>query len=152
MLCRARGLTGSAVTICLPSCSPSGEPRACRDSSRTFGRSTRLSRWPAGVSMGAGAFSACGGWAGSKNMERYFWGWRERDGTPQVRWADGGRGHLLSARRDLFNHSPCGFEWGYGGSGPAQLALAILCKVMHDDERAVQLYQQRSEEHTSELQ
>jgi len=47
----------------------------------------------------------------------------------------------LSARRDLFNHSPCGFEWGYGGSGPAQLALAILCKVMHDDERAVRLHQ-----------
>lgn len=24
------------------------------------------------------------------------------------------------------NHSPDGFEWSYGGSGPAQLALAIL--------------------------
>lgn len=24
------------------------------------------------------------------------------------------------------NHSPDGFEWGYGGSGPAQLALGIL--------------------------
>jgi uncharacterized protein DUF6166 len=24
------------------------------------------------------------------------------------------------------NHSPDGFAWGYGGSGPAQLALAIL--------------------------
>ena len=24
------------------------------------------------------------------------------------------------------NHSSSGFEWGYGGSGPAQLALAIL--------------------------
>jgi len=24
------------------------------------------------------------------------------------------------------NHSPTGFEWGYGGSGPAQLAFAIL--------------------------
>jgi hypothetical protein len=24
------------------------------------------------------------------------------------------------------NHSPEGFSWGYGGSGPAQLALAIL--------------------------
>lgn len=24
------------------------------------------------------------------------------------------------------NHSPDGFNWGYGGSGPAQLALAIL--------------------------
>lgn len=26
----------------------------------------------------------------------------------------------------VFNHSPDGFAWGYGGSGPAQLALAIL--------------------------
>lgn len=26
----------------------------------------------------------------------------------------------------LWNHSPAGFEWGYFGSGPAQLALAIL--------------------------
>jgi hypothetical protein len=32
----------------------------------------------------------------------------------------------LPARNDLFNHSPSGFEYGYGGSGPAQLALAIL--------------------------
>ena len=24
------------------------------------------------------------------------------------------------------NHSPDGFNWGYAGSGPAQLALAIL--------------------------
>lgn len=27
------------------------------------------------------------------------------------------------------NHSPTGFAWGYAGSGPAQLALAILLKV-----------------------
>jgi len=26
----------------------------------------------------------------------------------------------------LANHSPTGFAWGYEGSGPAQLALAIL--------------------------
>ncbi len=32
----------------------------------------------------------------------------------------------LPVRLDLVNHSPTGFEWGYGGSGPAQLALAIL--------------------------
>lgn len=24
-------------------------------------------------------------------------------------------------------HSPTGFAWGYGGSGPADLALSILC-------------------------
>jgi hypothetical protein len=29
----------------------------------------------------------------------------------------------------VWNHSPDGFEWGYFGSGPAQLALAILYDV-----------------------
>jgi hypothetical protein len=28
--------------------------------------------------------------------------------------------------QQIRNHSPDGFKWGYGGSGPAQLALAIL--------------------------
>ena len=27
------------------------------------------------------------------------------------------------------NHSPDGFNWGYSGSGPAQLALAIMLKL-----------------------
>lgn len=27
------------------------------------------------------------------------------------------------------NHSPDGFAWGYGGSGPSQLALAILLEL-----------------------
>ena len=27
---------------------------------------------------------------------------------------------------DQCNHSPTGFEWGYGGSGPAQLAWVLL--------------------------
>lgn len=29
----------------------------------------------------------------------------------------------------LRNHSPDGFNWGYGGSGPSQLALAVLLAV-----------------------
>ena len=29
----------------------------------------------------------------------------------------------------LVNHSPTGFNWGYGGSGPAQLALALLLEL-----------------------
>jgi hypothetical protein len=32
------------------------------------------------------------------------------------------------------NHSPDGFNWGYSGSGPAQLALAILLKYLKPDE------------------
>lgn len=38
---------------------------------------------------------------------------------------DGHRWHL-DPRLDIRNHSPSGFEWGYGGSGPAQLALALV--------------------------
>ena len=29
--------------------------------------------------------------------------------------------------RHVVLHSPTGFGWGYGGSGPADLALSILC-------------------------
>ena len=50
-------------------------------------------------------------------------------------------GKKLRVRLDLWNHSPDGFEWGYGGSGPAQLALAILADCLGDDERAVHLHQ-----------
>jgi hypothetical protein len=46
----------------------------------------------------------------------------------------------LPLRTDLRNHSPTGFEWGYAGSGPAQLALAICAEVV-GDERALQVYQ-----------
>jgi hypothetical protein len=46
----------------------------------------------------------------------------------------------LAVRHDLRNHSPDGFEWGYGGSGPAQLALALLADVVVG-ERALRSYQ-----------
>lgn len=37
-----------------------------------------------------------------------------------------GRKRPLRPRHDIRDHSPDGFEWGYGGSGPAQLALALV--------------------------
>lgn len=40
------------------------------------------------------------------------------------------------------NHSPAGFAWGYGGSGPAQLALAILINTGLHQDVAVALYQE----------
>lgn len=46
----------------------------------------------------------------------------------------------LPPRNDLRNHSPDGFEWGYGGSGPAQLALAILAACVETGV-AMRLYQ-----------
>ena len=48
----------------------------------------------------------------------------------------------LNPRLDLWNHSPTGFEWGYGGSGPAQLALALLAHHLGDDDAAVVLHQE----------
>lgn len=50
-------------------------------------------------------------------------------------------GRPLNPRLDLWNHSPTGFEWSYCGSGPAQLALAILADHLTDDEQALVFYQ-----------
>lgn len=58
---------------------------------------------------------------------------------------DNGVARPLDPRFDLRNHSPDGFEWGYGGSGPAQLALAILSE-MYSDETAQTYYQYFKEE------
>jgi hypothetical protein len=52
-----------------------------------------------------------------------------------------GGGYELPPRYDLRNHSPTGYEWSYSGSGPAQLALALLADALGDDERAQQWYQ-----------
>lgn len=42
-------------------------------------------------------------------------------------------GRPLPLRLDLVNHSPTGFEYGYCGSGPAQLAIAMLADCLGDD-------------------
>ena len=49
---------------------------------------------------------------------------------------------LLSPARSqkVYNHSPDGFNWGYGGSGPAQLALALLLEFT-DEPKAQRLHQ-----------
>ena len=47
----------------------------------------------------------------------------------------------LARSLKLANHSPTGFEWGYYGSGPAQLALAILLDFTDDKEKALANYQ-----------
>lgn len=43
--------------------------------------------------------------------------------------------------QELYNHSPDGFQWGYGGSGPAQLALALLLDATNDRETSLAFYQ-----------
>lgn len=75
---------------------------------------------------------------------RYYEGTRSRrPGGQQVEVHEEEPGSVrpLEPRLDLWNHSPDGFEWGYGGSGPAQLALALLADALEDDRLAVRLHQ-----------
>lgn len=57
-------------------------------------------------------------------------GVRTPAGVVVVRVDDADRVRPLPARLDLRSHSPSGLEWGYPGSGPAQLALAILADAV----------------------
>lgn len=63
-----------------------------------------------------------------------------RVGDVRVVEADGTTAPL-APRLELRNHSPTGFAWGYLGSGPAQLALALLAHAFDDDVLALALYQ-----------
>ena len=59
-----------------------------------------------------------------------------------TRVQEGWNDYNLDLRLDLANHSPTGFCWGYGGSGPAQTALAILADYFADDALALRYYQE----------
>lgn len=56
--------------------------------------------------------------------ERAFLFQRDRDGAPHVRLTTSD-GQVPVLHRYVV-HSPDGFEWGYGGSGPAECALNLL--------------------------
>jgi Family of unknown function (DUF6166) len=71
---------------------------------------------------------------------RYYVGGRTRDQKVWVgvRGPTDPRHRDLNPRNDLFNHSPDGFEYGYTGSGPAQLALAIVADHLKHNPQDVQ--------------
>jgi Family of unknown function (DUF6166) len=48
----------------------------------------------------------------------------------------------LPLHLELRNHSPTGFAWGYCGSGPAQLALAVLTDATGEQALALRHYQE----------
>jgi hypothetical protein len=75
---------------------------------------------------------------------RTYEGVRTKNGACEVRVTVGhGRPRALPKCLNVIRHSPTGFEWGYPGSGPAQLALAILMDALgkHQKERARRLHQ-----------
>ena len=72
---------------------------------------------------------------------KIYQGIRTKDGCQVTVRDDDGPPRPLAPRLDIRNHSPTGFEWGYTGSGPAQLALALLADDLGDDEKAQDAYQ-----------
>lgn len=75
-------------------------------------------------------------------MSKYgkvYQGIRHEDGVPHVMvdeaTLDPGPSQLI------VNHSPDGFEWGYGGSGPSQTALAILFNYTGDRRLSLRWHQ-----------
>lgn len=62
------------------------------------------------------------------------------EGATRRVWIDGVE-LVPGPSQAVFNHSPDGFNWGYAGSGPAQLALAICLAVGMSREDALSRYQ-----------
>jgi Family of unknown function (DUF6166) len=74
---------------------------------------------------------------------RIYMGFRLNDACYVYSWdaQTPSRPVRLDPRLDLRSHSPSGFEWGYLGSGPTQLALALLADALRDDAQALAVYQ-----------
>ena len=64
-------------------------------------------------------------------------------------WLNGKRLYPGKCQR-VWNHSPDGFNWGYEGSGPAQLALAVLLEFL-SQLKAVELHQEFKREVVASL-
>lgn len=78
-------------------------------------------------------------------MKRFV-GYRRSDDVAQVsveQTTMGGRPRRVPLGKylSIINHSPAGHEWGYGGSGPSQLAVAILANVTRDHHLALAAHQ-----------
>lgn len=75
--------------------------------------------------------------------DKYYVGERKESGVVVVSWRKGTKVTVLSA--------PDGFEWGYGGSGPAQLALALLLDFVNEHGLHVELAEQRYQRFKEEV-
>ncbi|XAZ81924.1 DUF6166 domain-containing protein (plasmid) [Fibrella sp. ES10-3-2-2] len=71
----------------------------------------------------------------------YHAGDAERGEDEQCRLFVDGQEVSLAESLTVRNHSPSGLNWGYGGSGPAQAALAICLHIFQNRYVAEMLYQ-----------
>ena len=91
----------------------------------------------------------------SERITRIYHGWRQNPalGTVSplkvtVSVYDKNRGCYVRGgeldpkqSQELYNHSPDGFNWGYHGSGPAQLALALMLDATGDKKLSLRWHQ-----------
>lgn len=75
-------------------------------------------------------------------MPKQYVGNGQQTGGCSVYVRDGETQYELDSQLDKVNHSPDGFQWGYAGSGPAQLAFAMLMDLYEDEVFAYKMYQQ----------
>jgi len=66
---------------------------------------------------------------------KIYVGLRNDDGSCSVSV----NGQPLDPRLDWQYHNPTGFDWGFQGSGPAQLALAILADYLGQERKELVL-------------
>src|SRR6185503_6025024 len=80
---------------------------------------------------------------GKRRSDGYCEVWMEESRVRPIGDAavSGSTRRSLPLRLDIKNHSATGFAWGYAGSGPAQLALALLMDSTGDSELAQTHYQ-----------
>ena len=72
----------------------------------------------------------------------FYCGYRRPRGLcPCPVWRPDREPLMLGPSLAIKAHSPLGFNWGYLGSGPAQLALALLLDTTGDEARSLALYQ-----------
>lgn len=62
--------------------------------------------------------------------------------TDRFKWfvQKNGSRFRVDASQKIQNHSPDGYSWGYVGSGPSQLSLALLVDAGLDTSRAMALH------------
>lgn len=92
---------------------------------------------------------------GPKVEPRTYKGINLGEDSVEVWYETGGAGsastpperNRLPLHLELRSHSPNGFAWGYGGSAPAQLALALLVHALGDVSLALAHYQRFKREH-----
>ena len=73
-------------------------------------------------------------------IDKTYCGHRTNGGAVVVVVRPDHSSYVLDPAFQLACKSPTGFEWGYAGSGPAQLALAILWDHLKDEPSRTKYY------------